>query len=102
MRRSMLASAAAAVLTIMAGPGNASAQSVEIYVGPGAPYEGYSYGYERPYRYGYGPRVYGYSSDDDTTIVRTAPRNRGGCGTYYYWNGDRCADARELEPRNRY
>ena len=43
-----------------------------------------------------GPRVYGYTREyrdgDDTFAVR--PSGPGGCGTYFYWNGDRCVDAR--------
>lgn len=99
MRRSIVA-IAAAVMATLAGMGSASAQSIGIYVGPGMPYDAYAYQYERPYRYG--PRVYGYSSDADDTIVRVEPRRRGGCGTYYYWDGERCVDAREVEPRYRY
>ncbi len=100
MRRSMMVAAAAAMLALGAGAGTASAQGVGIYIGPSAAYDDdYAYGYERPYRYG--PRVYGYSSDDDDTIVRTSPSRRGGCGTYRYWDGDRCVDARVVPPDNR-
>ena len=56
MRRSMIVTAIAASVSMTAWGGSASAQSVELYVGPP------SYGpYYRAYRsYGYGPRVYGY------------------------------------------
>ena len=106
MRQPIMAFVAAAMLALAAGASNASAQSVRIYVGPGMAYDddyaGYyqrPYRYERPYRYG--PRVYGYSSDNDDIIVRMSPRRRAGCGTYHYWDGDRCADARFDPPSGR-
>ena len=68
--------------------GSASAQSFGIYVGPPAYDSYYSY-YGPAYS---GPRVYGYTRyyDDDVAY----PSRSGGCGTYYFWNGERCVDAR--------
>jgi hypothetical protein len=44
------------------------------------------------------PRVYGYvrSADDDVVVMR--PASRSGCGQFYYWNGLRCVDARDVPP----
>lgn len=39
-----------------------------------------------------GPRVYGYYQADEPDFSR--PQGSGGCGTYYYWNGHKCVDAR--------
>ena len=95
MRRLMLAAAATGA-ALFAGYGSAAAQVVietppaDVYVG--TPYA-YDSGYYTTRR---GPRVYGYARDyrydDDAIAVR--PSGPGGCGTYYYWNGDRCVDAR--------
>ena len=38
-----------------------------------------------------GPRVYGYYQDK---VELDRPQGPGGCGTYFYWDGERCADAR--------
>jgi len=38
------------------------------------------------------PRVYGYYRDDGVELDR--PSGPNGCGTYFYWNGERCVDAR--------
>jgi hypothetical protein len=82
---------AATLLVALAGfSGAASAQGFGIYIGPPAAYDYDYYGYGPEYRtYTYRPRVYGYRYGDDGYRVR-----RGGCGTYHYWNGDRCVDAR--------
>ena len=44
----------------------------------------YVYGYTRYYR----------DVDDGDAIIVERPTYRGGCGTYHYWNGARCVDAR--------
>jgi hypothetical protein len=97
MRTFSSALAAAIALGVAAFSGNASAQEVGVYVGPAPgvyvyddPYDGPAY---LPYTYG--PRYYGYApppvrDDDDVTVVYRS----GGCGTYRYWNGRRCVDAR--------
>jgi hypothetical protein len=84
----ILAATTAVAITMLSGA--ASAQGIGIYIGPPAAYDYEYYGYGPEYR-SYRPRVYGYRrySDDDTYRVR-----RGGCGTYRYWDGDRCVDAR--------
>jgi len=84
----ILAATTAVAITMLSGA--ASAQGIGIYIGPPAAYDYEYYGYGPEYR-PYRPRVYGYRSyrDDDTYRVR-----RGGCGTYRYWDGDRCVDAR--------
>src|SRR5262245_24492947 len=38
-----------------------------------------------------GPRVYGYS-------YRSGAATAGFCGAYFYWNGERCVDARNVPP----
>jgi hypothetical protein len=95
MRRLIILAAAAAGLGMA---GNASAQSIELYVGPPAAY-GPSYYSEdddgsltrRGYRSG--RRVYGYvATPGEAELER--PSGPGGCGTYRYWNGDKCVDAR--------
>ena len=91
MRASVLL-AAAAVAGTVALSGGASAQ-MGVYVGPG---DGYYYGepaYPRVYRYS--PNY--YNEDDDGVVFGYAPvlpYPRGGCGTYHYWDGFRCVDAR--------
>jgi hypothetical protein len=78
---------------------SASAQEVGIYVGPSY---GYGPAYERDYYYGsdyrYRPPVYGYSRriEDgvDAEVDLGRPTGPGGCGTYRFWNGERCVDAR--------
>jgi hypothetical protein len=96
----LIAAAAAAGVLALGGAGSAHAQGVgvEIYAGP--PVTGdyyYGPGYAAGYGYGYGPRVYGYTrryADPADRDVDVVVRQRGGCGTYYYWNGERCVDAR--------
>lgn len=90
--------AAAAVAGTVALSGSASAQ-VGVYVGPGPGYDGYYYGepaYPRVYRYS--PNYYNDDDDDDAGVVfgyaPVLPYPRGGCGTYNYWDGFRCVDAR--------
>jgi hypothetical protein len=69
------------VSVALAGP--ASAQSFGIYVGP-PPVEEYYYYDSAPPGYVYAPSI-------ERRYYR-APA--GHCGTYRYWNGDRCVDAR--------
>jgi hypothetical protein len=40
------------------------------------------------------PRTRYYSAPRDNDYVVVAPRRSGGCGTYYYWDGEQCVDAR--------
>jgi hypothetical protein len=89
MRASSFLGAAAVALTALSGA--ASAQSIGIYVGPAYDDSYYDY-YEGPRNrrvYGYGPPVY-----TDRIEVYPDRYRRGGCGTYHYWDGDRCVDAR--------
>ena len=93
MRR-LIATAVLAAASGLAAYGSASAQvvvepSADVYVGP-YDTDAYYYG-----GYGYGPRVYGYSTRTNPApgAVRE-PRFRNGCGTYFFWNGERCVDAR--------
>jgi hypothetical protein len=94
MRASVLL-AAAAVAGMLALPGSASAQ-VGVYVGPAD--DGYYYGepgYPRVYRSP--PNYYNEDDGDDGVAFGYAPvlpYPRGGCGTYHYWDGFRCVDAR--------
>lgn len=74
------------------------------YVAPPYPYHPgpYSYGYARPAPYAptyYAPRR--VIAPPPAVIIAPAPvyayqgwSPAGGCGTYRYWNGERCVDAR--------
>jgi hypothetical protein len=88
--RSIISSAAVAATVLVGSYGSASAQvGFGIYVGPDyydGPYYEYSPGYVVV-----APRRRYYSDPDDVVIV---PRRSGGCGTYRYWDGERCVDAR--------
>ena len=96
MRRIML-TAVATGAALVAGYGSAAAQLV-VETPPASVYVDTPYAYDSGYYVDRrGPRVYGYTreyrySDDDTIAIR--PNGPGGCGTYFYWNGDRCVDAR--------
>lgn len=68
-------------------PGAVAAQSVDVYVGPRVERDYYYYD-EAP------PRVRYYVRPE----VEIAPSGRNGCGEYRYWNGERCADARDEPP----
>ena len=78
MRRSIIVTGLAAGVSLAAWCGTASAQGVgvDVYVGPRA-YDGY---YDTPSysEYGYGPRVYGYSSDRDERHLRRPEEYRTG------------------------
>ena len=43
-----------------------------------------------------GPRVYGYYEEADRPpmIEMERPSGPGGCGEFFFWNGERCVDAR--------
>jgi len=96
MRRLMLAGAITGTAFLIAGYGSAMAQMVietppaDVYVAPPYSYDSDHFAYRSR------PRVYGYTryDRDDDDIVGVHPRYRGGCGTYHYWNGERCIDAR--------
>lgn len=89
MRRFALLGPAAVLAALAIGGGAASAQVTDdYYYGDDVP---------RVYRYSpdVGPRVvvprtgaYGYVATPDR------PFGRNGCGTYHFWNGERCVDAR--------
>ena len=83
--------AAAAVAGTLAVSGSASAQ-VGVYVGPAD--DGYYYygapAYPRVYRYA--PNY--YNDDLMYGYAPVLPYPRGGCGTYHFWDGFRCVDAR--------
>lgn len=101
---------------LIAASASASAQ-VGVYIGTPPPaYDPY-YAYDDDYIYAPGPsvgigigvappvyaapgpQVYGYVSTGPSTVVVDAdeadrPSRAGGCGTYRYWDGNRCRDAR--------
>jgi hypothetical protein len=89
--RTSIVTAALAAAGLLAGAGVASAQSANypIYAEQGMevrtapPLATPAPGYRAP--------VYGYRAYAQPERV---PRMHGGCGTYFYWNGDRCVDAR--------
>lgn len=85
------------------------AQGVDVRIGVPGFYGGF---YSRPDYYQYGrrggyyrdddwryeryaprrsPRVYGYVQRNDQPTLRISP---GGCGTYRFWDGSSCVDAR--------
>lgn len=81
-----IAAIAGAILTALALTSPASAQSIGIYVGPGPGAYVYDDDYYDAPTYGYvSPRVY-----RERRMIRPAGR----CGTYHYWNGAYCVDAR--------
>jgi hypothetical protein len=100
--RTMTIAVAAAAMGLAAWSSSASAQvGVEIYTEPPAAYEpdyrrpGY-YGYRAP---GYANRTPGYASSrpysaPGVEVDVDYPHGRGGCGTYRFWNGRECVDAR--------
>ena len=99
MHRTIFISLAAAAVSMTAWCGSALAQrgGVEIYVGPSAYSDDYYYDDYRS-----GPRVYGYTRrayrpvEADVEFGR--PSGPGGCGQFRYWDGSRCADARDRRP----
>jgi hypothetical protein len=96
MKRSIILAAAVASISAASWCGSASAQGVEIYVGPPTTYDPY-YGYPANREYRHGPRVYGYarrSYEPDVEVEVDRPSRPGGCGTYRFWNGYECVDAR--------
>lgn len=67
-----------------------------LYPGPGV---GIGIGVGAPAYVAPGPQVYGYVSTGPSTVVTDdddadRPSRAGGCGTYRYWDGNRCRDAR--------
>ena len=91
MRRVLLALTLACAGTVY---GFASANAQSLYA-PDADYEVDTYavpadedGGPKPR----GPRVYGYYQADEPDFGR--PAGSGGCGTYHFWNGEKCVDAR--------
>lgn len=101
MRKLAFPVLAAAGLALTAASAQAQSVGVEINTGPAYGYTTYGYGprYERHYGYraavpmrrSYGPS-YGYRSSEPVVVEERG--TGGGCGTYFYWNGDRCVDAR--------
>jgi hypothetical protein len=97
-----------AVAGLVATAATSHAQSIGVEIDSDGPAYGYtSFGYGPGYygdryygyraaaparRYYYGERSYGYRSDAPVTVQERG--TSGGCGTYFYWNGDRCVDAR--------
>ena len=92
MRDKLILAATTAVAITMLSAG-ASAQGIGIYIGPPAAYDYEYYGYGPEYR-SYRPRSYGYRRYSDDAYIENDRVRRGGCGTYHYWNGERCVDAR--------
>lgn len=84
--------AAIASLGVAALSGSAAAQiDVEVYAGSLRVHDSY------PRYYGYGPPIYGYTRryyEPGVEVDVGYPRWKGGCGTYRYWDGRRCVDAR--------
>lgn len=103
MHRSTTAWLAGSFLALVAGHGSASAQGVgvQIYVTPPGVAEVEVYpspGYGRVYGYGPADSYDGYVGYDSYVVQRPRYRYRGGCGTYRYWDGNHCVDARFISP----
>lgn len=105
MRKFAIPVLAAAGLAMTAATSQAQSIGVEIDAdGPVygyADFGGYGPGYSRgyygyrsaaPVRRSYGGAYYGYRSEEPVVVEER--RGGGSCGTYFYWNGDRCVDAR--------
>ena len=90
MRQAILAAALAATGLVF---GYASANAQSIYSPESdVEVEAYAGGPSREFvPKPIGPRVYGYY-EDEAELGR--PDGPNGCGTYFYWNGERCVDAR--------
>ena len=77
--------------------GSATAQAqgfgIGVYVGPSPAYDDY-YDYSYAGNYGRGRRVYGYVPSYDVDHYAERPNRPGGCGTFFYWDGEACVDAR--------
>lgn len=81
-----------------------AATAQEVYVQPSYGSTYYSYDADADSDYvvrpapRYGTRVYGYErryrAPDDAVVIETDPRLAGHCGTYRFWDGVRCRDAR--------
>lgn len=101
MCRSMLVTAAAGAICLVAASGSALAQYRTYYEsGPSFGVTIYPDG-PRFYGYRYGPRVYGYYRYyDEPDYAVSYPRYRGGCGVYRYWDGWRCVDSRRNPNRD--
>ena len=89
--RTKLTLAATLLVALTGLSGAASAQGFGIYIGPPVAYDYYGYGPD--YRADR-PRAYGYRRYSDDGYTEGYRVRRGGCGTYRYWDGDRCVDAR--------
>lgn len=89
MRRTILALAVASMA--FAASSGAQAQSKPVYEGPvGPPVVANE---PKPV----GPRVYGYYEEVEPApmVEVERPSGPGGCGEFFYWNGERCVDARD-------
>jgi hypothetical protein len=98
MRFAIIAAAGAALASLVAA-NTASAQvGFGVYVGPSYAYDDYDYDYAPAPR----SRVYGYTStydyDSRPGVIVRVPGRRGGCGEFFYWDGNRCVDARVNPP----
>lgn len=101
MRRSALIVLVSATLAGMSSGAMAQSPEIDVYVG-GEPAYGSTY-YSGPpivyqsrpaYRapaYDYRRR---YRAPDESVVIRDDPVIAGHCGTYLFWDGDRCRDAR--------
>lgn len=97
MRSAIIIAAAAASVLAAAG---ASAGEVLVYEEDYGPDDGYVEApppvvRHRPYAEDYLPPVMGW-------VYAPPPPPPTDCGTYHYWNGDYCADARDEPPPSAY
>ncbi len=93
MRKILLPALAAAALAASAGMASAQSVGVGVYLGAPGPYW-----YDDDVAYGYvaAPEARVVHRRHERRYV-DEPRARdhnGTCGTYFYWNGNRCVDAR--------
>jgi hypothetical protein len=96
MRFASITAVGAALASLVAANPASAQVGFGVYVGPS---------YSDEYDYAPPPpraRVYGYTSSYDydapDVVVRVPPARRGGCGEFFYWDGNRCVDARVNPP----
>jgi hypothetical protein len=95
--RFAIITAAVALASLVAGNPASAQVGFGVYVGPSYSYDDYDYAPPPPRA-----RVYGYTStydyDPQPGVVVRVPGRRGGCGEFFYWDGNRCVDARVNPP----
>ena len=87
MMKLLLGSIALTGALAMSSAAQAQSVGVDVYAGPRVERD-YDYYDEAP------PRARYYVAPEREVM----PSTRNGCGQFHYWNGERCADARDEPP----